>query len=147
MTTKQFRLVALTCLLLATMLGVAGSAAAPTWRGAAMTAHADVNFTGATQTVQQPVPNLPDGRGLIFFDRVYFRGSTTTLVTSESPNIKIRGRGSVQIRGGGIWELCDHRGRCATIDRDVANLYDLRLSDRITSVREMRGTPQRSERR
>ena len=76
-------------------------------------------------------------QGLVFYDRPNFRGAST-LVTSGSSTAGFSGRqGSVQVRDGGVWRICDQEGECATIDRDVSNLAELGLNGRITSVREV----------
>jgi len=73
-------------------------------------------------------------QGLLFFDGNNFRGRST-LVTSGS-NMRVAAwEGSVQIRGGGTWEVCDNSGGCVAISQDVSDLSDLGLNDRITSAR------------
>ena len=74
-------------------------------------------------------------RSLIFFDRAGFRGASTPVSTGSSRMGVAAWQGSVQIRGGGAWELCDTSGNCATIDQDVSDLSYLGLNDRITSAR------------
>jgi hypothetical protein len=72
---------------------------------------------------------------LLFFDRAGYRGRST-LVSMGSSRMGVPAwQGSVQIRGGGAWELCDTSGNCATIDQDVSDVSDLGLNDRITSAR------------
>ena len=73
--------------------------------------------------------------GLVFFNQPNFRGSSR-LLTNGSSGFNAY-RGSVQVRGGGVWRLCDSDGQCATIDRDVRDVSDLGLNGRITSVREV----------
>jgi hypothetical protein len=73
-------------------------------------------------------------QGLLFFDGNNFRGRST-LVTGGS-NMRVAAwQGSVQIRGGGTWEVCDNSGGCVAISQDVSDLSDLGLNDRITSAR------------
>jgi hypothetical protein len=75
-------------------------------------------------------------QGLLFYDRPGFRGSSR-LVTGNSSNVGFSARqGSVELRGGGPWEVCDGSGRCVTLNRDVSDLSQLGLSGRITSVRQ-----------
>jgi len=74
-------------------------------------------------------------RGLLFFNREGFRGASTVVSTGAARMSVPAWQGSVQIRGGGAWELCDTSGNCATIDQDVSDLSDLGLNDRITSAR------------
>jgi Beta/Gamma crystallin len=124
----------------------------------------DVNYGNRCQTLTASVPNLssigwndrisslrrinnggfrdrrPDGalspgtqQGLVFYDRPGFRGDSS-FVVGVSPNVPAR-QGSVQLRGGGTWELCDRSGRCATVTQDVSNLSQLGLNGRITSAR------------
>jgi hypothetical protein len=77
------------------------------------------------------------GQGLIFYDEPNFRGSST-MVTRNTANAGIPADwGSVRVRGGGVWRVCDEWGGCATIDRDVRSIDELGLSDRITTVRMM----------
>jgi hypothetical protein len=58
------------------------------------------------------------------------------VVTSATPHLGFSARqGSVQLRGGGAWELCDTSGTCLTISQDVADVSRLGLKDRITSAR------------
>ena len=78
-------------------------------------------------------------RGLVFFDRPNFRGSTT-LVTNNGSTGYVPRAGSVQVRGGGVWRVCDNEGDCATVDRDVNDMRNLGLNGRITSVREVNAT-------
>jgi len=74
-------------------------------------------------------------QGLLFFDGDNFRGRST-LVTGGSSNMRFAAwQGSVQIRGGGTWEVCDNSGGCVTINQDVSDLSQLGLNDRITSAR------------
>ena len=61
-------------------------------------------------------------RGLLFFDRNGFRGASTLVPVGASRMGFAAWQGSVQIRGGGAWELCDTSGNCATIDQDVSDL-------------------------
>jgi hypothetical protein len=75
-------------------------------------------------------------RGLVFFDRPNFRGGTT-LVTSNGATGAVPRAGSVQVRGGGVWRVCDNQGDCANVDRDVNDMRELGLNGRITSVREV----------
>jgi len=75
-------------------------------------------------------------RGLVFFDRPNFRGGTT-LVTSNGSTGAVPRAGSVQVRGGGVWRVCDNTGDCANVDRDVNDMRELGLNGRITSVREV----------
>jgi hypothetical protein len=75
-------------------------------------------------------------RGLVFFDRPGFRGGTT-LVTSNGATGSVPRAGSVQVRGGGVWRVCDNSGDCANVDRDVDDMRELGLNGRITSVREV----------
>ncbi len=75
-------------------------------------------------------------QGLLYYNRPGFRGASR-LVNGNS-NVAFSARqGSVQLRGGGAWELCDVEGECAVVDRDVDDVSDLGLSGRITSVRPM----------
>jgi len=74
-------------------------------------------------------------RGLLFFDRAGFRGASTPVSSGSSRMGVAAWQGSVQIRGGGAWELCDTSGNCETIDQDVSDLSYLGLRDRITSAR------------
>jgi hypothetical protein len=75
-------------------------------------------------------------RGLVFFDRPNFRGGTT-LVTNSGSTGAVPRAGSVQVRGGGVWRVCDNQGDCANVDRDVNDMRELGLNGRITSVREV----------
>jgi beta/gamma crystallin len=72
---------------------------------------------------------------LVFYNRANFRGASH--VVTPGDNTLFSGReGSLRVNGG-VWRLCDARGECATVDRDVSNIDQLGLSERITSVREM----------
>jgi hypothetical protein len=71
---------------------------------------------------------------LLFYDRTGFRGSST-VVTSDASDVSFVGRpASVQVRGGGTWELCDRSGRCATVTQSVSDLSQLGLRDRLRSA-------------
>jgi Beta/Gamma crystallin len=84
----------------------------------------------------------PD-RGLLFFDRPGFTGRSA-LVRAGSPNVEFSARqGSVQLRGGGVWELCDISGNCVTINQDVADVSRLGLKVQITSARLVNTNPYR----
>ena len=74
-------------------------------------------------------------QALLFFDRAGFRGRSTRVSIGSSRLGVPAWQGSVQIRGGAAWELCDTSGNCATIDQDVSELSDLGLNDRIVSAR------------
>jgi len=90
----------------------------------------DVSPTGADQA-------------LLFFDRSGFAGNST-LVKSGASNLRRAGwQGSVQLRGGGAWELCDSSGTCVTIDQDVADISRLGLKGQITSARPVNPNPYR----
>jgi len=90
----------------------------------------DVSPTGADQA-------------LLFFDRSGFMGSST-LVKAGASNLRLAGwQGSVELRGGGAWELCDSSGTCVTIDQDVADISRLGLKGQITSARPVNPNPYR----
>ena len=74
-------------------------------------------------------------QSLLFFDRRGFEGSSSSVNNDASRLGFSAKQGSVQIRGGGAWELCDQSRRCATIDQDVSDVSRLRLKGRITSAR------------
>ncbi len=74
-------------------------------------------------------------RGLVFYNQPNFRGASTFVATGSTGNVARTG--SVQVRGGGAWQVCDNQGDCARIDRDVNDLRALGLNGRITSVREV----------
>lgn len=82
-----------------------------------------------------------DGNGsevrqsLLFFDRSGFQGTSSSVNSGASRLGFSAKKGSVQLRGGGTWELCDQARRCATIDQDVSDMSQLRLKGRITSAR------------
>ena len=76
---------------------------------------------------------------LVFYERPNFRGGTIVLTHEFSNRTGLPWGGSLQVRGGGVWELCDKWGQCVTVDRDVPYLDDLGL-DRITRVREVNTT-------
>ena len=47
---------------------------------------------------------------------------------------------SIEVRHG-VWELCadsHYRGRCITVDHDIAKLSDLGFDDRASSIRRIR---------
>jgi hypothetical protein len=74
-------------------------------------------------------------QGLVFYAQNGYRGASR-LVTTASSNMGFSARqGSVQLRGGGSWEVCDGSGRCATINQDVSDVSQLGLNGRITSAR------------
>jgi hypothetical protein len=76
--------------------------------------------------------------GLVFFGRPGFQGASRA-VTSGSTNVGWAAR-SIQVRGGGPWEVCDNTGQCATVNGDVADVSQLGLQGRITSVRPLRNS-------
>ena len=82
--------------------------------------------------------NAPGGQqGLVFYAQNGYRGASR-LVTTNSSNMGFSARqGSVQLRGGGAWEVCDGAGRCATINEDVSDVSALGLSGRISSARPL----------
>lgn len=86
--------------------------------------------------------NGPD-QSLLFFDRSGFTGRSA-VVTAGSSNLGFSARqGSVQLRGGGAWELCDASGNCVTIRQDVADVGRLGLRGQITSARPVNASPYR----
>jgi hypothetical protein len=74
--------------------------------------------------------------GLVFYGRPGFRGASR-VVTSGSTNMGWAAR-SIQVRGGGPWEVCDNTGQCATVNQSVSDVSQLGLTGRITSVRPVR---------
>jgi hypothetical protein len=89
-----------------------------------------------------PSQTSPD-RSLLFFDRSGFTGGSA-LLRAGSPNADFSARqGSVQLRGGGAWELCDTAGKCVTINQDVADVSRLGLKGQITSARPVNSNPYR----
>jgi hypothetical protein len=74
-------------------------------------------------------------QGLVFYGRPGFQGASR-VVTSANTNVGWAAR-SIQVRGGGPWELCDNRGQCATVNQDVPDVSQLGLTGRITSVRPL----------
>ena len=85
-------------------------------------------------------------QSLLFYERGGFTGAST-IVTGTSSNVGLSARqGSVQLRGGGTWELCDSSGRCATINQDVADVSRLGLNGRITSARIVETSQYRRDR-
>jgi hypothetical protein len=80
------------------------------------------------------LPNTANrSRGLVLYDRPFFRGNATTLSRDANGGLGNR-LGSVEVRGG-AWQLCDRNGRCATVTQDVPDLTRLGLSGRLTSAR------------
>jgi hypothetical protein len=74
---------------------------------------------------------------LVIFDRPGFKGASRT-ITGQSSNLGRGARGgSVELQGGGTWELCDRTGRCATVSQNVQDLSRLGLNGQITSVRPL----------
>jgi len=75
-------------------------------------------------------------QSLMFYDQPNYRGRSTVVTGGSSTRMGFPSwEGSVQIRGGGTWEVCDNSGGCVTINQDVSDLSDLGLNDRITSAR------------
>jgi hypothetical protein len=75
-------------------------------------------------------------QGLLFFDGNNYRGRSTLVTDGSSSRMGFPSwQGSIQIRGGGTWEVCDNSGGCVTINQDVSDVSDLGLDDRITSAR------------
>ena len=81
--------------------------------------------------------------GIILYQEDNFGGDSRPL-TGDQPDlgwIHFDDRvSSVEVRHG-VWELCtnDHyRGRCITVDSDIAKLSRLGMDDKISSVRRLR---------
>jgi len=75
-------------------------------------------------------------QGLLFFDGNNYRGRSTLVTAGSSSRMGFPSwQGSIQLRGGGTWEVCDNSGGCVTINQDVSDVSDLGLDDRITSAR------------
>jgi hypothetical protein len=72
---------------------------------------------------------------LLFFSERNFAGTSESFVSGKSDLGFPAREGSVQIRGGGVWQLCDRSKKCATIDKDVPDIAQLGLKGRITTVR------------
>jgi hypothetical protein len=86
--------------------------------------------------------NSPNGRyyddrsgQLTYYNGPNFRGNSTVVTPGSNTSLPAE-RGSLRVTGG-VWRLCDADGNCATVDRDVANMWDLGLTERIVSVREL----------
>jgi len=74
-------------------------------------------------------------QGLMFFDQPNYRGRSTLVTGGSSSRMGFPSwQGSIQLRGGGSWEVCDTSGDCATINQDVSDVSWLGLNDRITSA-------------
>jgi hypothetical protein len=94
-----------------------------------------VNNSGFRDNRSDSVLQYNVEQSLLFFDRGGFTGASTT-VTGRFSNVGMSARqGSVQVRGGGSWELCDSSGRCAMINQNVADVSRLGLNGKITSAR------------
>ena len=86
-------------------------------------------------------------QGLVFYDRPDFRGASRLVAGGSSSRMGFPAwQGSVQLRGGGAWELCDTSGNCATIDQDVSDISWLGLNDRITSAHVVNNSQYRRNR-
>jgi hypothetical protein len=84
-------------------------------------------------------------QALVIFDRPGFRGASRT-VTGQSSDLRLGRRGgSVEVQGGGTWELCDRTGRCVRVNQNVEDVSRLGLNGEITSVRLL--NDQRNNRR
>ena len=91
----------------------------------------------------------PNGaqQGLLFFDGNNFRGRSTLVMSGSSSRMGFpTWQGSIQVRGGGAWELCDSSGNCATIDQDVPDISWIGLDDHITSARIVNNSQYRRDR-
>ncbi|RJG19216.1 beta/gamma crystallin-related protein [Massilia cavernae] len=86
-----------------------------------------------------PVPPPGEGQFLTFYDQRDFRGAAATFrgpVGYLSGNDR-RARSAAM---SGVWELCDDenfRGRCVTLDRNVADLDRYGMTNRVASVRPL----------
>jgi hypothetical protein len=78
---------------------------------------------------------------LVIYDRPNFRGDARNVLNSTSNLGSLGDRArSVEIHGGGTWELCDgafRNARCVTIDRSVSDLRSLGLPNGVASAREV----------
>jgi hypothetical protein len=80
-------------------------------------------------------------QGILFFTQSGYRGSSR-LLTDGATNLGLAARqGSIQLRGGGDWQVCDNSGRCATVSQDMSDVSRLGLNGRIVSVRFMDNSP------
>lgn len=78
---------------------------------------------------------------ITFFADSDFRGASIT-VSGETAFLSTFNDRASSARVNGSWEVCEDArfgGRCERIDRDVRNLSDFGLNDRISSVRAARG--------
>ena len=78
---------------------------------------------------------------LVLYERPNFRGDARDIVNS-STNLGSVGDSarSVQVHGGGAWELCEgvfRNARCVTVTDDVPDLRNLGLRNGVTSAREL----------
>lgn len=83
----------------------------------------------------------PNGHDwLTFFDETDFNGRQVRVDGNSSTlgEFNFNDWASSLRIGGGRWEICedgDYRGRCQTVDTDVANLASLSLNNAVSSVR------------
>jgi hypothetical protein len=84
------------------------------------------------------------GEGLVFFGRTNYRGATRT-VTGGATNVGWAAR-SIQLRDDRPWQVCDASGSCVTITESVADVSQLGLNGRITSVRPVNNSQRRFRR-
>jgi hypothetical protein len=102
-----------------------------------------VDNNGGFRGRQQDGAYAPGGQqqGILFYTQAGYRG-TSRLVTDSSTNVGFPARqGSIQLRGGGDWQVCDSSGRCATVTQDVSDVSRLGLNGRIVSVRFIDNSP------
>ena len=89
-----------------------------------------------------PTPPPSPQASLTFYDGKSFEGASKTL-TGDAPDLAPLGWTNIasSLQVVGVWEVCDepnYAGHCERIVDDEANLDDLELSDRISSVRQVR---------
>jgi hypothetical protein len=100
--------------------------------------------TAAAQDLLEQQSFGPNGR-IFLFDRPGFNGGSYS-ANGDVPNLARTGFNdravSVAVRRGERWQLCEHanyRGRCVTVDRDIANLASVGLANMVSSLRRVGG--------
>jgi len=104
----------------------------------------DLNGLGMSRRISSVRPwqqggGVGVGRAIVLFDDRAFRGRSFR-VDRESPQLsEFANRAqSVQLVGGGSWQLCDRtsfRGHCVVVSGDLPDLASISLARRVASVR------------
>lgn len=99
----------------------------------------EVELTRDSTTLRvRPTPQPPSDWYIVLFDRPLYRGTATNFTGAVADLAGHVTRTQSVVVGRGVWQLCrgrDFSGRCATMNRSVADISVMGFGSRFRSLR------------